>query len=112
MVLDVNGEIVYEEKTIKFAELALGTTVTMKNLKVTDIHTTNNGGDSDGAMTLTCVVNGATVSVRTDVLYTEDGSLVTANYFRGKTIDVRGIVDIYNGEYQIKVFLISDVTVH
>ena len=105
-------EEIYTDKTFKFSELALGTTVTMKNLKVTNVYTTSNGGSSDGAMTLTCTVNGITISVRTDVLYTEDGSLVTANYFRGKTIDVRGIVDVYDGEYQIKVFLISDVTVH
>ena len=110
--IEETEEEIYTNKTFDFSELALGTTVTMKNLKVTDVYTTSNGGSSDGAMTLTCTVNGITISVRTDVLHTEDGSLVTANYFRGKTIDVRGIVDVYDGEYQIKVFLISDVTVH
>jgi endonuclease YncB( thermonuclease family)/DNA/RNA endonuclease YhcR with UshA esterase domain len=113
MIVDENGEIVYEEKTFDYAELALGTTVVMKNLKVKSIYTTNNGGSSDGAMTLTCEVNGVTVSVRTNVLYAEDGKTkITAEYFSGKTIDVHGIVDIFDGEYQIKVFVTSDVTVH
>ena len=30
-------------------------------------------------------------------------------YFKGKTIDVRGIVDYYDGGYQIKLFTLSDV---
>ena len=29
----------------------------------------------------------------------------------GKTIDIRGIVDYYNGAYQIKVFSPKDITI-
>lgn len=88
----------------------------MKNLRVTRVYTTNNGGNSDGAMTLTCTATGSdgktyTVEVRTTVLYNADGSKVTASYFEGKTIDVKGLVDSYNGSYQIALLSLNDVVV-
>lgn len=101
-----------EEKLVEFdyAELALSTSITMKDLNVVSIYTTQDG-DSKGAMTLTCKVGDITIDVRTNVLLS-DGELVTEDYFKGKTIDVKGIVDYYNGEYQIKVFSVKDVTLH
>ena len=62
-------------------------------------------------MTLTCKVGDKTVDVRTDVLTDTDGNLITAEYFEGKTIDVKGIVDYFDGGYQIKVFTLDDITV-
>ena len=103
-----------DEEAIKefdYSELALSTSISMEDLVVTDVYTTHNGGDNDGAMTLTCKVGGVTVSVRTTVLTDENGNLVTADYFMGKTIDVRGIVDYYDGDYQVKIFSIKDVTI-
>ena len=99
-------------KEVPYAELALSSTLSMKNLEVKDIYVTNNDGDSDGAMTLTCQADGQTISVRTTVLLDEEGKLITRDYFEGKTIDVKGIVDYFNGKYQIKVFSVKDVNVH
>ena len=111
IVVNEDGEEVMKE--FKYAELALGTTVSMNNLVVKDVYTTTNEDSSQkGAMTLTCEVNGATISVRTSVLKDADGNLITKEYFAGKTIDVRGVVDSYNGEYQIRVTTLGDVTVH
>ncbi len=108
-VIGEDGEEALRE--IDFAELALSTSVSMKNLEVVDIYTTQNGGDNDGAMTLTCKVDGYTIAVRTALLKDEDGKIVTEDYFTGKTIDVRGIVDYYDGSYQIKVFSLKDIVV-
>jgi DNA/RNA endonuclease YhcR with UshA esterase domain len=85
----------------------------MKNLKVVKTYTTTNEtSSSKGAMTLTCQVDGETVDIRTIVLYDADGKLVTADRFAGKTIDVKGIIDCYDGAYQIKVFSVDDIIVH
>ena len=99
-------------KNFDYANLLLSTTVSMKNLKVVDTYTTNNGGNSDGAMTLTCQVDGNFVDVRTIVLKDENGNRVTSSAYIGKTIDVTGIVDYFNGAYQIKVFTTGDIKVH
>ena len=110
---DVTLEIGEEKKTFKYAELALGTSVSMKGLTVKDVYTTQIETDSNGAMTLTCQdAEGNTVSIRTVVLRDEDGNKITDSYFRGKTIDIKGIVDFYDGTYQVKLFSLKDVTVH
>ena len=108
-----------EEKTFKYADLAMSTSISMKDLVVTDIYTTTNETSNDkGAMTLTCRVGNVTISVRTEVLKDADKNLVTADYFRDRTIDVKGIVDYYdfentgNGTYQIRVYTLADITVH
>ncbi len=110
---EANGETVSKE--FDYAELAINTSLTMKNLKVTRVSTTNNGGDSDGAMSLTCEApNGQTISVRTVVLYDENGDMITANQLSGKTIDVTGIIDFYStsGKYQVKVFNWKNIVIH
>lgn len=102
-----------EEKEFRYAELIMSTSVAMNDLYVEKIYTTNNGGDNDGAMTLTCkAADGTVVTIRTTVLKKEDGQLYTAEDFLNKTIDVTGTVDCYNGEYQIKVFSANNITVH
>lgn len=109
-------------KTFKYKEIAVSTAISMNNLKVTDVYTTHNGGSSDGAMTLTCSAVGSDgktyeISVRTEVLKNA-GEIVTASYFEGKTIDIKGIVEYYIpenatvGKYQIKLYSIDDVVVH
>lgn len=97
-----------------YAFLAMNTSLTMKNLQVVDIYTTNNPDSaSNGAMTLTCkTAAGNTIFVRTMVLVDENGKTVTESAYMGRTIDVRGIVDYYDGNYQIKVFSASNITVH
>ena len=102
-----------EEKTFKYASLAVSTSISMKNLEVVDTYTTTNPSASDvGAMTLTCRVNGQTIAIRTGVLKDADGVLITESLFRGKTIDVKGIVDSYDGNYQIRVMSINDINIH
>ena len=102
-----------EEKTFKYADLAVSTSISMKNLKVESVYTTTNPDASDtGAMTLTCSFNGVTVAVRTAVLKDANGNLITAATFQGKTIDIQGIVDCYDGSYQIRVFSMNDIVIH
>ena len=86
----------------------------MRNLKVVDTYTTTDPESSSiGAITLTCEVDGREISVRTAVLLDEDGQVVTADLFYGKTINVRGIVDYYadHDVYQIEVLLLSDISI-
>jgi len=87
--------------------------VQMNDLYVRDVYTTNDEESSSyGAMTLTCESNGVTISVRTTVLVDADGNLITEDAYRGKTIDVKGIVDYFSGDYQIKVFSANNITIH
>ncbi len=100
-------------KEYKYAEVALGTSVEMKNLYVQSVYTTQSDNvNSDGAMTLTCVADGVTIDVRTIVLTDDNGNVITADAYKGKTIDVKGIVDCFNGDYQIKVMDDNYITVH
>jgi hypothetical protein len=94
-----------------YAELAMNTSVSMKGLKVKDVYTTDNGGNNDGAMTLTCEANGQTVKVRTIVLKDSAGNMATEDMLKGKTIDVTGIIDTFNGEYQIKIISLAGILV-
>ena len=99
-------------ETFAYADLLMSTSVSMKNLKVIDVYTTHNGGNNDGAMTLTCKAGDVMVDVRTVVLRDSDGNLLTEADYNGKTIDVVGIVDYFSGAYQIKVFNAEDIKVH
>lgn len=113
----VNGEAVLETEEGEFrapsAQLALATSVEMKGLTVTHIYTTDNeDSSSKGAMTLTCEKDGLTVTVRTAVLRDKNGALITADLYQGKTIDVKGIVDFFDGTYQIKVFTADNITIY
>jgi len=105
--LEVNDEV----KTFDYAALAMSTSISMKDLVVTDVYTTTGSTSSNGAMTLTCEAEGITVIVRTEVLRDENGKTVTADAFLGKTIDVRGIIDCFDGVYQIKIISAKDITV-
>ncbi len=98
---------------LPYDQLAMSTSIQMKNLVVKEVYTTDNeDSSSNGAMTLTCEVDGITVTVRTVVLLDENGKLITADAYLGKTIDVKGIVDYFSGEYQIKVFSAKNIIVH
>ena len=100
-------------KTYPYAELAMGTSIEMKNLKVIDIYTTQSENpDSNGAMSITVSADGVTLTIRTIVLQDAEGKVITAAAYNGKTIDVKGVVDCFNGEYQIKVLTADHITVH
>lgn len=111
-----NGQVTVliddEEKTFSYAELAMNTSVLFEGLIVKSVYTTNNEeSSSNGAMTITCEIDGKEIDIRTVVLY-KDGQLVTAESFPvGTVLDVKGVVDYFNGEYQIKVFSINDITI-
>ena len=114
----LNGQVITvddegNETVNKYAAMAMSTSIEMKGLTVVDSYTTQTEGSaSKGAFTLTCVVDGQYVDVRTTVLTDKDGNLVKADVYEGKTIDVKGIVDYYNGSYQIKVFSADNITIH
>lgn len=114
----LNGQVITvddegNEITNKYAAMAMSTSIEMKGLTVIDSYTTQTEGSaSKGAFTLTCEIDGQYIDVRTTVLTDKDGNLVKADVYEGKTIDVKGIVDYYNGSYQIKVFSADNITIH
>ena len=114
----LNGEVSFTDEDgnttdAAYAAMAMDTSIQMNGLKVVDSYTTTNEESaSKGAFTLTCQVNGQTITVRTTVLVDENGQLVTADAYEGKTIDVKGIVNYFNGNYQIKVFSKDNIQIH
>lgn len=110
----VNGTISVEAEDgaveYPYAALTMNTSLSMQSLTVKSVYTTmNEDSSSFGAMTLTCESDGVTVSVRTVVLYDEEKNVITADAYEGKRIDVRGLVDYFDGTYQIKVFSANDI---
>lgn len=108
-------EVLVEEeyKTFDYAALAMGTSLEMKGLKVVNAYTTTDeSSSSKGAITFYCEVDGIPVTVRTVVLLDENGQLITQDAYLGKTIDVKGIVDYFSGEYQVKVFSANNIIVN
>ena len=111
-------ELTVGEEKVSFDnnELALYTSVTLKGLTVVDTWTTQTG-DNAGAISLTCEKDGVRITIRTIKLY-ENGELVKAERFMGKTIDVVGVVDSFTPEgstdaqKQIKVFTLAAITIH
>ena len=102
-VLISNSE---EEQSFPWAQLALGTSVEMQGLTVVDAYTSQ-----DGAMTLTCEQEGITITIRTVPMKDKNGNLITQDAYLGKTIDVKGIVDYFDGAYQIKVFTPENIII-
>lgn len=103
------GDIV--TKTGKYGSFAIDTSICMENLYVRKVSTTQSG-NSEGAMTLYCDVDGKEISVRTLVLTDENGDIITKDTFVGKTITVKGVVDYYSDRdiYQIQIFHMDNVT--
>ena len=98
-------------KNVPYLTLAMNTSISMNNLYVKSVYTTESENEeSNGALTLTCTLNGKTVKVRTIVLKDASGKKVTEDYFKGKTINVKGMIDFFSDEYQIKVFRLSDIS--
>jgi DNA/RNA endonuclease YhcR with UshA esterase domain len=109
------ADIVTSDKNLKFNYVKL------ENLQVTNVYTTTNDqSSSKGAMTITCKdANGNTVTIRTDVLFDKTGQFtvdkdykVVQSNFEGKTISVLGVVEMYEGAYQIKVVSPYDITIN
>lgn len=48
-----------------------------------------------------------------DRYYEESSELIfTQNVNKSALIDVRGIIDVFDGEYDIKIFSFNDITFH
>ena len=112
---DDNGNEQLVKKEYKYAELAMSSSIQMENLYVESVYTTTDEESSSyGAMTLTCKVDGKTITVRTVVLYADSAKtqLVTEDAYLNKTITVKGIVDYFNGGYQIKVYSAKQIIVN
>lgn len=117
----LNGKVtvVTDEATKEYdyAFLAMSTTLQMENLKVVEVQTTSDKTSSSyGAMTLYCkpadqLEGDLVVQVRTTVFTDGKGNLLTADTYLGKMIDVKGIVDAFDGVYQIKVLSKKDITI-
>lgn len=98
------------EKELDYAEALMNTSVIVKNLEVTRTYTTSNQDSSSyGSLTLTCKVGNETIKVRTVPLYDAAGQLITEDAFKDKTINIKGFVDFYESNYQIKVFSMKDI---
>ena len=103
MVTVTNGE---ENLECPWAQLALATSVEMTGLTVVEAYTSE-----DGAMTLTCEQGEYTVTIRTVPLKDESGNPITQENYLGKTIGVKGIVDSFDGTWQVKVFTPENITI-
>jgi DNA/RNA endonuclease YhcR with UshA esterase domain len=111
---DADGNEISTPTEFMYGELAHYSTVTVKDLTVESVYTTTaETSDDKGAMSITCkAADGTTLVVRTEVLIDAQGNLVTQDIFpAGTKIAVRGIVDSYNGQYQVRVFAIDDITI-
>ena len=97
-----------EETELRVAQLMLGTTVSMKNLKV---KSAKPAATSD-ALTIYCDVNGIEVQLHMPAMYDEYNRPITEEYFLGKTIDVKGVVDVFYGTYQIEFYTLNDIVFH
>ena len=97
-----------EEVEMRVAHLMLGTTVSMKNLKVKSVKP----AQSSDALTIYCEVDGIEVQVHAPAMYDEYGQPITEEFFLGKTFDIRGVVDVFYNVYQIEFYSLSDITFH
>lgn len=109
---EVTGDFieVTHDKNFKLGDLICSSSGKFENLKVKSAYTTASGS-SKGAISLTCEDSkGNTVVVRTEVLK-ENGNIVTQDRFLNKTINAKGIIDYYNGSYQLRVFAPGDIEI-
>ena len=95
-----------------YAELAMNSSISMENLLVKSIDTTNDvRSASRGAMTLHCLADGQEIQIRTAVLRDKEGNLITEEAYLGKTINVRGVVSSFGDVFQFKVYSPKDITI-
>ncbi len=100
-----------EVKTYDYGFIGMHSSASLKNLTITEVYTTPDG-NSAGAMSITCRdVDGNEVILRTIVLKDSTGATVKASEFPvGSVINAKGIIDVFNGAYQLKIFSVSDIT--
>ncbi|MBQ0124945.1 MAG: thermonuclease family protein [Clostridiales bacterium] len=107
--VDMGDEIV----KFDYSALAMSTSVSMSGLQVISAYTTlDEESSSYGALTLFCEADGVPVQVRTVILFDDNGNVIKDEAYIGKNINVKGLVDFYDGTYQIKVFSAKDITIN
>ena len=112
---DEDGNESVVTKSFDYGFLTMHGSVSMKNLVIKSIYTTQNEDSANfGALSITCVAeDGTEIVLRTIVLKDASGKTITADAFPiGSTVDAKGVVDVFNGVYQIKVFSASDIVIH
>ena len=117
-VEDENGDKteISSKKTFDYGELSHYSTATVKNLTVTRVYQTESDTSSDGALTITCKdEHGCEFKVRTAsrLVKDVDGTSVAvdeSDFPVGTVISVKGVIDSFKGEYQLKVFSYTDIT--
>lgn len=106
----VNVVLNDESKEFDFADLSLGSSIQMNDLVVKSVYT-HTTPSSSGKLSITCEKDGLTIKIHTNVLYDDNNNIITAGVFEGATIDVKGLVDRFSGEYQIKVLSFKNITI-
>lgn len=111
--VDEDGKDYSEIVSMTYAEALLGSSVTVSNVYVFDTYTTTKEDSaSKGAMTLYCrAEDGSEFTIRTEVLKDSNGNLVTSSAYLNKTITAKGVVEKYDGDYQIKCYRTDYITV-
>lgn len=111
-VVDGENETIVE-KTFDRGFLTMHGSASLKNLTIKSVYTTQNEDSSNfGALSLTCEAeDGTEFIIRTVVLKDSEGKTITADAFPvGSKINARGVVDVFNGVYQLKVFSVNDIS--
>ena len=114
-VVDEEGNESVETRTYDYGFITMHGTASLKDLVIKSVYTTTNEGSANyGALSITCEArDGTEIVLRTIVLKDADGKTITADAFPiGSIIDAKGVVDVFNGVYQLKVFSAGDVTFH
>jgi len=100
--LSVNDEI----RTFSAAELALGTSVSVPEVLVESAH-----ADEYGGLILNCTSSRFPLLVKTEPLM-QGGILLQPDYFVGKSISIKGIIDFSDGNYVIRVLSPDHLNIH
>lgn len=112
-VVDEDGNESIVTKTLDKGFLSMHSSASLKNLTITDLYTTRNEESSmNGAISITCVDEyGNEIVLRTVVLTDASGNVVTEDAFHiGDKISAKGVIDVYDGAYQLKIFSMNDIT--
>lgn len=88
-------------------EMLLDTTVSLTDLMVKEVRLPDDAS-SGSAVTLVCEQDGIDLCIRAEKLPDD----VDPNALQGKSIDVKGLVDCYNGNIQVRVFSKTGITLH
>ncbi len=110
--VDEDGNESIETKTFDRGFITMHGSASLKNLTIKRIYTTNNEDSKNhGALSITCEdAAGNEIILRTIVLKDENGKTITADKFPvGSVIDAKGVVDVFDGEYQLKIFSVNDI---